>query len=74
MKTVRVTLPGKSYPILIASGLLAQTGFRARQQGILQRNALVVSQKEIAALYEKTVLESLKKEGIEASVFLTPPR
>lgn len=72
MKTVRVNLDERSYPVLIGSGLLRDTGAWVRRQGISERKALVVSQKEVAVLYEKALLESLKKEGIEAAVFLTP--
>ncbi len=73
MKTVRVRLSERTYPVLVGSSLLDRAGFFIRQQGILGRSALVVSQKEIATLYEKTILGSLRGEGIETSVFLTPP-
>ena len=69
MKTIRVALAGRTYPVLIGSGILADTGRLLRKQGIAQNHALVVSQKEVAALYEKPVLDSLKKEGISVSVF-----
>ena len=61
MKTVRVNLDERSYPVLIGSGLLRDTGAWVRRQGISERKALVVSQKEVAVLYEKSLLESLKK-------------
>ena len=72
MKTVRVNLDERSYPIFIGNGILHDAGAWVRRQGISEQKALIVSQKEIAVLYEKTLLESLKKEGIDASVFLTP--
>ena len=72
MKTVRLALGEKSYPVLIGPRLLSEAGRHIARSGVSQRNALIVSQKEVASLYEKTLVDSLKKEGIETSVFLTP--
>ena len=73
MNTIRVNLSKNAYPVIIGANLLVQAGARIRREGIVQKNALVVSQKEVSSLYEKTLLESFKKEGIDASIFLTPP-
>lgn len=72
MKTVRVELGDRSYPILIGAGLLPDIGRLLKRQNLAVSQALLVSQKEIASRHGQTVLDSLKKEGIEASVFLTP--
>lgn len=73
MKIVRLPLRDKTYPIFIGSNLLSGLGKLARNQGIGEKTALIVSQKAIADLYAGTVMDSLKKEGIEPRLFLTPP-
>ncbi len=72
MKLVRVSLSGRSYPILVGRGLLEHLGRWIKKQGLPQKNVLVVSQKQIAVYYEKQILEALTREGFEVSFFITP--
>lgn len=73
MKTIRVGLHDKTYPVLVGQGLLAQTGSWVRKHGITRSNALIVSQREIASRYAGVVTDSLEKAGIASDVYLTPP-
>ncbi len=72
MKTVRVALGPKSYPIYIGAGVLSEAGRLIKKQGLNPSRALIVTQREVAAHYEKTLTDSLKNEGIASSLFLTP--
>jgi 3-dehydroquinate synthase len=72
MKIVRVTLKNRSYPIYIGDSLLLRAGELLKGVGLVKKHLLIVSQKQVAAHYEKKLRESLLLEGFESSVFLTP--
>lgn len=72
MPSLRVSLGDRSYPILIGQGLLQRAGALVRQARLTPRNAVVVSQKPVSTHYEKTLLNSLIKEGFSATSFIVP--
>ncbi len=72
MKTVRVGLKDRSYPIHIGPGLISQAGALLRKAGLSKKHLLIVSQKQVAVYYEKPLRDSLSREGFDNSLFLTP--
>lgn len=72
MPSLRVSLGDRSYPIHIGPGLLEKTGSLIRQTRIAPKNGVLVSQKPVSTLYEKTLLASLAKEGLSATSFIVP--
>ncbi len=72
MKTVRVSLKNRAYPILIGKDILPRLGRLIKERHLESRQALVVTQKEIAVFYEAAVKQALAKEGIDALFFVTP--
>ncbi len=52
---------------------MQQVGAWTRKVGVSPSTVLVVSQKEVASLYESPLCKSLKSEGFEPQLFLTPP-
>ncbi len=68
---VRVQLDQRSYDIVIGSGLLAIAGQTA--VSLLQRKrCAVVTDSNVAPLYASTVLDSLSRAGIEATLITIP--
>lgn len=65
MRTLRVDLGDRGYPIYIGQGLLEQTLIR---QHVRSQQVLIVSNKTIADLYLPPVLEGLK--GLQCDVLL----
>ncbi len=72
MLKVDVALKEKSYPILVGKDILKDTGRFFKKRGAFNSHVLIVSQKEIAALYGKLVTDSLAKEGFQVSSFIVP--
>ena len=72
MRSVRVSLKARSYPILIGKEILSRAGRFIKEQKIPAKHALIVSQKEVAVHYESLVKDALAKEGFDASSFITP--
>jgi 3-dehydroquinate synthase len=68
---VRVDLGPRSYPVVIAPGVLAETGARLKAAGFEGRCALVTSER-VGALYREPVLESLRAAGLVPSVVEIP--
>jgi 3-dehydroquinate synthase len=60
---VQVNLGPRSYPILIGSGLLATAGNTLREHGFRQRDALVITNRQVAGLYFPALQASLEAEG-----------
>ena len=73
MRALRVNLKDRAYSIVVGSDLLRHAGSWIRKTGIVQRDALVVSQSAIAAHYQNALSEALSREGISSTFFLTPP-
>lgn len=68
---VRVELAGRAYDILIGRNLLAQSSdaIRALAGG---RRALIISDRNVAALHLSSIETTLRKADIETSAFLLP--
>ena len=62
---LRVDLGGRSYPIVVGSGLLEQTG-RLIAPNLARPSAIVVSDENVAPLYLATVLGALSGAGVAA--------
>ena len=71
MRTVKVPLADRSYPIHIGAGLLAQLGKHCVRQKLGQRCA-VISDATVARRYRKPALASLKAAGFE-TIFISQP-
>lgn len=72
MRTVRVKA-GKNYDILIDRDILKNSG--AFIKDVFKRenmHAAIVSDSNVAPLYSETVINSLKSEGYETSLFIFP--
>lgn len=72
MPSIQVALKDRSYPVLIGRGLLPDAGRLFKKHGMLERHAVIVSQKNIADLYAETLTHSLLREGYSSSLFITP--
>jgi len=72
MRTVRVRLKERSYPILIGPGLLSDFGRHLKATGLSGRYLVLVSQKPVWFHHGKSVQEALLREGFESALFLTP--
>ncbi len=72
MKTIPVRLKERSYDILIGQNLLGSIGTSFRKAGLADRQFILVSQKNIWALFEKKISESFAKEQIQYKLFLLP--
>ncbi|MDG2213768.1 MAG: 3-dehydroquinate synthase [Verrucomicrobiota bacterium] len=71
MRTVKVPLADRSYPIRIGSGLLAEIGEQcARLQ--LGKRCAVISDTNVAKRYRKKTLDSLKGQGFDP-LFISLP-
>lgn len=71
MRTVKVPLADRSYPILIGSGLLADLGVQCARLK-LGRRCAVISDATVARRYRKPALASLKAAGFEP-IFISQP-
>ncbi len=71
MRRLTVRLKERSYKILIGHDLMPRAGRFIRDTRIAQKNLLIVSQKPVAALYLRTLEESLLREGFRVSTFIT---
>lgn len=69
--SLRVDLGGRSYPIVIGSGLLHQSG-RLIAPVLPRPSVIVVSDETVAALYLDVVLEALAEAGIAAASVVLP--
>lgn len=71
LQTVSVPLPGRSYDILIGSGLLAMAGKHIATITPRRRIA-IVTETRVAALHLRTLEAGLQAEGFVFSVFTLP--
>jgi 3-dehydroquinate synthase len=71
MKIIDVDLGKRSYPIMVASGLLSEIGQDLRQRAVAKRY-VVISDDRVAALYGKTLIESLTGQGISCDLLIFP--
>ena len=61
--TIEVTLPGRSYPIVIGEGLIASAGRRIAA-ALPGARCAVVSDKNVAALYLAPLKATLEQHGL----------
>ena len=71
MRTVKVPLADRSYPIRIGSGLLGDLGAQCARLK-LGRRCAVISDDTVARRYRKPALGSLKAAGFEP-IFISQP-
>lgn len=71
MEKLRVELGERSYPIIIGSGLLAQSGALFKEYGVKGR-VMVVTNPTVARWYLEPVLNSLQSSGYQAEAVLIP--
>jgi len=69
VRTVKVPLAGRSYPIRIGAGLLAEVGKQCARLRLGKRCA-VISDSNVAKCYRKKTLDSLKGRGFDP-LFIT---
>ena len=65
IRRLTVNLPGREYDILIARGLLAQTGERVRTVLPRAHKLAVVTDSNVDPLYSGAVMDSLEEAGFE---------
>ena len=71
MNRVRVSLGGRSYDILIGSGLMNEAGTIIKKL-LIGNDAIIVTNKNIAALHGKALKNSLLRSGMTAKIELVP--
>lgn len=71
-ETVRVELPGRSYDILIGTGLLAQAATLLAPH-LRRPRVAIVTDATVAAAHLETLLTGLTDAGIAASTLILPP-
>jgi 3-dehydroquinate synthase len=71
MREVRVSLGERTYPIFIDPGVLECAGPLIVRHGLSSRTA-VITDRTVNGLFSKVLLESLRSEGIDASIFEVP--
>jgi 3-dehydroquinate synthase len=72
MPTIKVTLPGRSYPIVIERGVLEESGRSMDTYGLGHKVA-VISNPWVAERYGPGVLASLRAAGRRAAMLTVPP-
>ena len=72
MKTLTVSLPGRSYDILIQRGLLARAGECCRKALPKAGRLFVVTDANVAPLYLQTTADSLATAGFQVSSHVIP--
>jgi 3-dehydroquinate synthase len=70
--TIEVTLPGRSYAIVIGEGLIAQAGHRIAS-ALPGARCAVVSDENVAALYLAPLKASLEQHGLLLGEAAVPP-
>ena len=70
MRTLTVSLPGRSYDILIGSGLLHQAGQHLRPVLPRAKKLFVVTDSNVAPIYLSALIPGLERAGLPA---LRPP-
>ena len=71
MKIIDVGLGKRSYPIMVAAGLLSEIGLDLRQRAVAKRY-VVIADDRVAALYGKTLIESLTSQGLSCDLLIFP--
>ena len=63
MRTITVALDLRTYPIHIGDGLLSTLGAMVRDHGFRQKEALIITNPQIGALYAEATVASLTGAG-----------
>lgn len=71
MRTVKVPLGDRSYPIRIGEGLLAQSGAMIRKHG-LKGQCVVITDDKVSPLYLDVVMDSLRGSGFQPFAITLP--
>lgn len=72
IRTVRVPLGDRSYPIYIGSGLLANAGRYFRKHGI-GRSVVILTDENVAPRYLRPLTASLVENGFQVRSIVLPP-
>ena len=71
MRTVNVSLGSRSYPILIGEKILSESGARCARLH-LGRRCMIISDENVAPLYARKVVASLRKAGFDPLLATVP--
>ena len=71
MRQVKVPLGGRSYSILIGTGLMTQVGIQCRKLD-LDRRCAIISDQHVGPLYAKAVTKALVGAGFEPILITVP--
>jgi len=72
MPSVHVDLAERSYPVLVAAGLLAQAGDSIKQAGIPLLRAAIISDETVAGFHGRALIESLENSGFRPTLHTVP--
>lgn len=72
MPSVHVDLAERSYPVLVAAGLLAKAGESILQAGIPLLRTAVISDETVAGFHGQSLMESLEKSGFRPTLHTVP--
>jgi 3-dehydroquinate synthase len=72
MPSVHVNLSERSYDVLVAPGLLAQTGEHIRKAGFEGRHAAVISDETVSGFHSAALLHSLESSGFRPILHTVP--
>ena len=71
MKIIDVGLGKRSYPIMVAEGLVGEIGRDLSKRGIAKRY-VVIADDQVASLYGETLIDSLTSQGISCDRVVFP--
>ncbi|HPN88164.1 MAG TPA: 3-dehydroquinate synthase [Candidatus Omnitrophota bacterium] len=71
MTTIKVFLKERTYPILIGYKILPQLGQKIKELRVGD-DAIIITNPIIAQFYAKSIIESLKKNGITSKILTVP--
>jgi len=68
MHQITVELGPRSYPVIIASGMLSALGDTLRNEGLKQKNAFVITNPQVGGHYFQQLSDALTQSGFERVV------
>lgn len=72
MPSVHVDLAERSYPVLVAAGLLGQAGKSILQTGIPLLRAAIISDETVAKFHGSTLVDSMEQAGFRPTLHTVP--
>jgi 3-dehydroquinate synthase len=72
MPSVHVDLEERSYPVLVATGLLKEAGESIKETGIPVLRAAIISDETVAGFHGHALIESLEKAGFHPTLHTVP--